>query len=127
MPDTECNGGVPDTGESARENDGHSRDRAGLESPLEGVAPGDQVERLEGACADAGRDPGSVERILLTGFTPDPALESVDAFVETARGYAEVGVTEIVVHWPIPGTQFAADQRVFERIATEGATQVDGL
>ncbi|MFB7887944.1 LLM class flavin-dependent oxidoreductase [Cellulosimicrobium cellulans] len=87
----------------------------------------DQVERLEGACADAGRDPGSVERILLTGFTPDPALESVDAFVETARGYAEVGVTEIVVHWPIPGTQFAADQRVFEQIATEGATQVDGL
>lgn len=87
----------------------------------------DQVERLEAACADAGRDAASVERILLTGFTPDPALASVDAFVETARGYAEAGITEIVVHRPIPGTQFAADQRVFEQIATDGAAQVAGL
>ncbi|MBN0041707.1 LLM class flavin-dependent oxidoreductase [Cellulosimicrobium cellulans] len=87
----------------------------------------DQVDRLEAACSDAGRDPASVERILLTGFTPDPALESVDAFVETVHGYAGVGITEIVVHWPVPGTQFAADRSVFEQIATDGAAQVRGL
>ncbi|WP_435737200.1 LLM class flavin-dependent oxidoreductase [Cellulosimicrobium sp. PMB13] len=86
-----------------------------------------QVERLEAACDDAGRDPSGVERVLLTGFTPDRALESVDAFVETAAGYAEVGITEIVVHRPIPGTQFEGEQSVFERIATEGAPQVAGL
>jgi len=84
----------------------------------------DQVERLEATCRDVGRDPASVERIFLTGFTPDPVLESVDAFVETARAYEAVGITEIVLHRPIPGTQFAADQAVFERIATDGAAQV---
>ncbi len=87
----------------------------------------DQVARLEAACRDAGRDPASVERVLLTGFTPDPALESVDAFVETAHGYAEAGITELVVHRPIPGTQFAAGERVFEQIATDGAAQVAEL
>ncbi|MBD5786070.1 LLM class flavin-dependent oxidoreductase [Cellulosimicrobium terreum] len=86
-----------------------------------------QVERLEAACVDAGRDPSTVERILLTGFTPDPVLESVDAFVETAAAYAELGITEIVVHRPIPGTEFAADPSVFERIAVEGARQVAAL
>ena len=86
-----------------------------------------QVERLEAACADAGRDPATVERILLTGFTPDRPLDAVDAFVETAAGYAAAGITEIVLHRPIPGTQFAADQAVYERVATEGAAQVAGL
>ena len=86
-----------------------------------------QVERLEAACADAGRDPATVERILLTGFTPDRPLDAVDAFVETAAGYAEAGITEIVLHRPIPGTQFAADQAVYEQVATEGAAQVAGL
>ncbi|WP_454042762.1 LLM class flavin-dependent oxidoreductase [Cellulosimicrobium sp. Marseille-Q8652] len=86
-----------------------------------------QVQRLEAACTDAGRDPSGIEKILLTGFTPDRPLASVDAFVETAAAYAEVGVTEIVVHRPVPGTQFEGEQSVFERIATEGAPQVATL
>ena len=87
----------------------------------------EQVERLEAACAEAGRDPADVERVLLTGFTPERPLDSVDAFVETAAGYAEVGITEIVVHHPIPGTRFEADQAVFERVATDGAAHVADL
>lgn len=83
-----------------------------------------QVDRLEAACAETGRDPATVERILLTGFTPDSGLESVDAFVEVAGAYAEAGITEIVLHQPIADTQFAADQATFERIATEGMAQL---
>src|SRR5690606_12981069 len=86
-----------------------------------------QVERLEAACAGAGRDPASVERILLTGFPPDPALESVDAFGEAAHGYPEAGITETVGHQPIPGPALAGGELVFERIATDGAAQVRGL
>lgn len=86
-----------------------------------------QVERLEAACDDAGRDPSGVERVLLTGFIPDRPLSSVDAFVETAAAYAEAGITEIVLHRPIPGTQFEGEQSDFERIATEGAPQVAAL
>ncbi|MGB4135859.1 MAG: LLM class flavin-dependent oxidoreductase [Microbacterium sp.] len=76
-----------------------------------------QVSRLERACAEAGRDPAGIERILLTGFTADRLLDSVDAFVDTARAYQDAGITELVVHWPIPATEFAADQTVFEQIA----------
>ncbi|NJP42944.1 LLM class flavin-dependent oxidoreductase [Actinacidiphila epipremni] len=87
-----------------------------------------QVERLGAACEAAGRDPGELERILLTGFTPDrnTPLESVDAFVDFAGRHAELGITEIVLHRPIPDSDFAADLGVYERIATEGLAQLGG-
>ncbi len=85
-----------------------------------------QVTRLEDACAAAGRDAASVERILLTGFTPDRPLDSVDAFLDVAHGYREAGITELVVHWPIPDSQFAADASVFERIAVSAMPTLDG-
>ena len=78
-----------------------------------------QVERLGTACAEAGRDVAELDRILLTGFTPDRPLDSFDAFVDFAGRHAELGITEIVIHTPIPETRFAADHKVFERIATE--------
>ena len=67
-----------------------------------------------------------MEKILLTGFTPDRRrpLESVDAFVDFAGSHAALGITEIVLHWPIPDSDFAADETVFERIATEGLAQL---
>lgn len=97
----------------------------GGETPAESHAMvRDQIIRLEQACADAGRDAGEVDRILLTGFTPEEPLASVDAFLDTANAYREAGITEIVIHWPIEDSQFAADQAVFERIALEAAPQL---
>ncbi|MFJ5547060.1 LLM class flavin-dependent oxidoreductase [Streptomyces sp. NPDC093225] len=86
-----------------------------------------QAEKLEKACADVGRDPRELDRILLTGFTPDRSrpLESVDAFVDFAGRQRDLGFTELVIHWPIADTPFAADQQVFERIATEALAQLD--
>ncbi|WP_249400944.1 MULTISPECIES: LLM class flavin-dependent oxidoreductase [Streptomyces] len=94
-----------------------------------------QLTRLGKACAEAGRNPSELDRILLTGFTPDfnPALpasrrgrplDSLEAFVDFAGRYAELGFTEIVVHWPIDDSVFAADQAVFERIATEAVSRL---
>ena len=85
-----------------------------------------QVVRLGSACEEIGRDPGELEKILLTGFTPEPGrpLESIDSFVDFAGRHREAGITEIVVHWPIPDSEFSADQKVFERIATEAAAQL---
>jgi hypothetical protein len=48
----------------------------------------------------------------------------LDAFVDYAGRYAEIGITEIVIHWPVPGSVFDADMGVFERIATEAAAQL---
>ncbi|GLW49350.1 luciferase [Streptomyces sp. NBRC 14336] len=85
-----------------------------------------QVERLSDACAEIGRDVGAMDKILLTGFTPDRAtpLESLGAFVDFAGRHRELGFTEIVIHWPIPGSDFAADEKVFEQIAMEAVGQL---
>ncbi len=85
-----------------------------------------QAEKLADACAAIGRDVRELDRILLTGFTPDRGrpLESVDAFVDFAGRHQELGFTEILIHWPIPDSDFAADERVFERIATEAPAQL---
>ncbi|MEU6481273.1 LLM class flavin-dependent oxidoreductase [Streptomyces sp. NPDC047017] len=85
-----------------------------------------QVERLGKACAGIGRDAAGLEKILLTGFTPDRGrpLESLGAFVDFAGRHQELGFTEIVLHWPIPDSDFAADETVFEEIATEAAAQL---
>ncbi|WP_432197206.1 LLM class flavin-dependent oxidoreductase [Streptomyces sp. bgisy027] len=85
-----------------------------------------QVEKLSDACAVIGRDVAGLDKVLLTGFTPERCrvLESLDAFVDFAGRHQELGFTEIVVHWPIPDSDFAADEKVFEQIAMEAAAQL---
>jgi alkanesulfonate monooxygenase SsuD/methylene tetrahydromethanopterin reductase-like flavin-dependent oxidoreductase (luciferase family) len=85
-----------------------------------------QAEKLAAACAAVGRDASELDKILLTGFTPDRGrpLESLDAFVDFAGRHAELGFTDIVIHWPIPDSDFAADEKVFERIAMEAPAQL---
>lgn len=85
-----------------------------------------QVRKLGTACETLGRDVTELDKILLTAFTPDRSamLDSVDAFVDFAGRHREIGFTEIVVHWPIPDSDFDADQAVFERIATDGLVQL---
>ncbi|MCQ4081740.1 LLM class flavin-dependent oxidoreductase [Streptomyces sp. RB6PN25] len=83
-----------------------------------------QLEKLDAACAAAGRDPQQLRRTFLLGFAPEEPWQSLDAFVDFAGTYGELGIDEIVLHWPVPDTRFAADQTVFERIATEGLKQL---
>ncbi|CAM5596881.1 LLM class flavin-dependent oxidoreductase OS=Streptomyces alboniger OX=132473 GN=CP975_17375 PE=4 SV=1 [Streptomyces alboniger] len=84
-----------------------------------------QAEKLAAACDEIGRDVAEVDKILLTGFTPDRPLESFEAFVDFAGRHAELGFNEIVIHWPLADTYFAADEKVFERIALEAPAQVN--
>ncbi|MEU3338392.1 LLM class flavin-dependent oxidoreductase [Streptomyces sp. NPDC002144] len=85
-----------------------------------------QAENLADACAAIGRNAADMDKILLTGFTPDRGrpLESLDAFVDFAGRHRELGFTEIVIHWPVPDTVFAADEKVFEQIAMEAPAQL---
>lgn len=86
-----------------------------------------QIGGLESACAEIGREFGPMEKILLTGFTPERStmLESVGAFVDFAGRHRELGFTELVIHAPIPDSDFAADESVFEKIAVEALAQLD--
>ncbi|GHF26933.1 MULTISPECIES: LLM class flavin-dependent oxidoreductase [Streptomyces] len=79
-----------------------------------------QIERLGEACDRAGRDVSGMHKVLLTGFAPERPLESFDAFTDFAGRYAELGIDEIVLHWPIADSIFEADVTLFEKIATEG-------
>jgi hypothetical protein len=85
-----------------------------------------QIDRLTDACAALGRDVNTLDKILLTGFTPDRGrpLESLDAFVDFAGRHRELGFTELVIHWPIPDSDFAAEEKVFEQIAMEAPAQL---
>ncbi|MFI9611059.1 LLM class flavin-dependent oxidoreductase [Streptomyces sp. NPDC052023] len=85
-----------------------------------------QTERLADACATIGRDTSGMDKVLLTGFTPDRSrpLESLDAFVDFAGRHQELGFTELVIHWPIPDSDFAAEQKIFEQIAMEAPAQL---
>ncbi|MCX5604963.1 LLM class flavin-dependent oxidoreductase [Streptomyces phaeochromogenes] len=86
-----------------------------------------QVEKLTTACETVGRDVNELDKVLLTGFTPDRArpLESLDAFVDFAGRHMELGFTDIVIHWPVADyPDFAADEKVFEHIAMEAVAQL---
>ncbi|MEV8565704.1 LLM class flavin-dependent oxidoreductase [Streptomyces sp. NPDC051322] len=87
-----------------------------------------QIGRLDAACAEIGRDATELDKVLLTGFTPDRArpMESLDAFVDFAGRHLALGINEIAIHAPISGSDFAADEKVFEQIATEAPAQLRG-
>lgn len=85
-----------------------------------------QLDAWRACCADQGRPVDTIGRMLLVGFTPEAnsPLASLDAFVDFAGRHRALGFTELVIHWPIEDSVFAADQAVFERIATEALDQL---
>lgn len=84
----------------------------------------EQLDRLAATCEREGRDPAELSKVMLTGFTPDRLMDSVDAFVDFAGAHKVLGIDELVLHWPLPGTPFEADPKVFEAIATDGVSQL---
>ena len=86
-------------------------------APKEGAdAVRDQMARVEEACIAIGRDPRTLDRLVLTGPELDSAMSSTGAFEDAVGEYAAIGVTDLVVHWPRETGPFAGDRDVFERI-----------
>jgi alkanesulfonate monooxygenase SsuD/methylene tetrahydromethanopterin reductase-like flavin-dependent oxidoreductase (luciferase family) len=78
-----------------------------------------QTVLLAEACQHIGRDPATVDRLLLTGLTAERPLSSVEAFRDVAGRAGQAGVTDLVVHWPHKTGRFAADLGILEEIASE--------
>ena len=78
-----------------------------------------QVEALERACVDVGRDPATLSRLLVTGPTVGGVLDSSAAFFEAADRFAETGITDLVVQWPRPDQPFPGRIEVLEDVASE--------
>jgi alkanesulfonate monooxygenase SsuD/methylene tetrahydromethanopterin reductase-like flavin-dependent oxidoreductase (luciferase family) len=88
------------------------------DKPVE-TAVAEQTARMVAACAQVGRNPATVNRLLLTGLLADRPLASVEAFRDLAGRAATAGVTDLVLHWPRESGRFAGDLRVLEEIAGE--------
>lgn len=79
----------------------------------------EQMTRLDDICLRVGRDPTTLQRLVLSGPQLDSGLTSVDAFQEAIGRYAEIGVTDFVVHWPRSDEPYAADLATFERVFSD--------
>lgn len=84
------------------------------------------IGRLDEACAEAGREPATIDRsIFAFRVEPDP-FSSLDWFDEYVGAYGEIGIGEIVFLWPPDQYVYAGAEpvpaervRMFERIATD--------
>jgi alkanesulfonate monooxygenase SsuD/methylene tetrahydromethanopterin reductase-like flavin-dependent oxidoreductase (luciferase family) len=83
-----------------------------------------QCARFDEILADEGRSSADCQRVLLNGLSEEHPLLSLDAFVDWAGRYQEIGFTELVIHWPEPHSIFEADMTVFELIAVDGLNQL---
>jgi alkanesulfonate monooxygenase SsuD/methylene tetrahydromethanopterin reductase-like flavin-dependent oxidoreductase (luciferase family) len=91
--------------------------RPGPLRPAEGAeVVARQLARLDDACVEVGRDPASLRRVVLAGLHLDDGLASVEAFRDATGRYADVGVTDFVVHWPRRDPPYAASMTTFELI-----------
>ena len=59
--------------------------------------------RLDETLAAAGQDPGSIDRMLSADAAPTFSLVSVEHFQDVLGRAGELGFTDVVVHWPLPG------------------------
>jgi alkanesulfonate monooxygenase SsuD/methylene tetrahydromethanopterin reductase-like flavin-dependent oxidoreductase (luciferase family) len=75
-----------------------------------------QMDDLDAACAAVAREPSTLERFVLTGLALDPGVGSAEQFLDTLGTYEQVGVTDLVVHWPRDGDWFAGDAARFESV-----------
>jgi alkanesulfonate monooxygenase SsuD/methylene tetrahydromethanopterin reductase-like flavin-dependent oxidoreductase (luciferase family) len=75
----------------------------------------EQLRRLGEACADVGRDPATIDRLVMAGPRLDGGLSSPASFRDALDRYGELGVTDLVVHWPRPEEPYAGDPVAFER------------
>lgn len=96
-------------------------DRAHEGPPLPAGAGADlvaaQLRRFEQVCEDLGRDPATVDRLVLTGPRLDAGLDDLDDFRAVLDAYEAVGVTDLVVHWPRPAPPYEGRVEVLEAIA----------
>ncbi len=63
---------------------------------------GEQVERLAEVCRSVGREPSSLRRLALIGLEAGYLQGTVVRWRDTAARLADLGFTDVAVHWPRP-------------------------
>ncbi|MDR6904414.1 alkanesulfonate monooxygenase SsuD/methylene tetrahydromethanopterin reductase-like flavin-dependent oxidoreductase (luciferase family) [Agromyces sp. 3263] len=78
---------------------------------------GTLAQRLDEACSAAGRDPSTISRTLSLDAEARYSLASLGAFEDAVGRAAELGYTDVVVHWPREHGLYAADESVLDEVA----------
>jgi len=55
---------------------------------------------VDKACEAEGRDPATLDRLLLTGFSPLRPMGSIAEFQDVEGRAADLGFTDLVLHYP---------------------------
>ena len=79
----------------------------------------EQMSRLDAICETVGRDPSTLRRLVVTGPSLQAGLKSLQAFDDTVGAYAEIGVTDYVVHRPRPTPPFEGNLKTFKAIISQ--------
>lgn len=78
-----------------------------------------QLARLHDVCEVEGRDPATLSVLVMTGPGLAPCWSSAEELRDAAGRYAEVGVTDLVTHWPRPAEPFAGHEAAVEAVFAE--------
>lgn len=76
-----------------------------------------QLLRFEEVCESVGRDPATVDKLVLTGPRLDGGLQSASHFRAVLRAYESVGFTDLVFHWPRAEAPYAGDESILDLVA----------
>ncbi|MCK8679502.1 LLM class flavin-dependent oxidoreductase [Streptomyces lichenis] len=87
--------------------------------PYEQVVPllKQQLAEVDRACEAVGRDPATLRRLLLSGGSVGGVLDSVESYRDASGVFADLGFTDLVVHWPRPDFPFAGREDVLTGFA----------
>jgi alkanesulfonate monooxygenase SsuD/methylene tetrahydromethanopterin reductase-like flavin-dependent oxidoreductase (luciferase family) len=79
----------------------------------------DGCRRFEEALATVGREPASVPRYISLDAAGPYSLSSVAYLTDAEGRAADLGFTDVIVHWPRPDGPYAGDERVLETVAAD--------
>ena len=77
----------------------------------------DGAARFTAALLAAGREPGAVPAYLSLDAAGPYALASMDYLSDAVGRAAELGFTDVIVHWPRPEGPYAGDESVLDTLA----------
>jgi alkanesulfonate monooxygenase SsuD/methylene tetrahydromethanopterin reductase-like flavin-dependent oxidoreductase (luciferase family) len=83
------------------------------------LSVGDAIRRFEDALAGAGREPDSVPKYVSLDAAGPYALSSLAYLTDAVGRAADLGFTDVIVHWPRPDGPYAGDEGVLETAAAE--------
>lgn len=77
----------------------------------------EQSALLDKECAAIGRDPATVRRLVATGARIGGVLDSVESYRDACGLFGEIGMTDLVVHWPRAEFPYQGSVAVLEDFA----------